>query len=95
MHISFEYIFVSNLKIFVVTQTLDFPVGLSDLDSRQSKYERMLNMVCDNDKPGGKSYLIKYVLCNRFDLKEFTLNSDLDSFALEENQASDLPELLV
>ena len=27
-------------------------------------------------------------------IKEITLNSDLDSFALEENQASDLPELL-
>ena len=81
--------------MFQISQILESPEGLFDLEIIWSKDERMLNMVCGTGKCLNEFFLLKYVLYNRQCLKELALNTVLDNFSLEEIEACNLPQSLV
>ena len=93
--VSPTYMVVIDLKILQITQILESPEGLFDLEIRWSKEERMLNMVCSTGQRLNEYFLLKYVLYNRQSLKELALNSVLDNFSLEEIEAFNLPQSLI
>ena len=95
VYVSATYIVVIDLKMFRITQILERPDGLFDIDIRWSKNERLLNMVCGTGKRLNEFFLLKYVLYNRHSLKELALNTVLDNFSLEEIEAFNLPQFLV
>ena len=95
VNVSPTYMVVIDLKMLQITQILESPEGLFDLEIRWSKEERMLNMVCSTGQRLNEYFLLKYVLYNRQSLKELALNSVLDNFSLEEIEAFNLPQSLI
>ena len=65
VHVSPTYIAVIDLKMFQISQILESPEGLFDLEIIWSKDERMLNMICGTGKRLNEFFLLKYVLYNR------------------------------